>query len=372
LELSNSLVSTLEMEPLLELILEQLAQAIDYAGATVLIAEGDVLQAISHRGRVPRSMVNQVQLSLEQVKTFWSVLLRHEPLIIDDAQAETAQAENYRRATSACPDVATSYVRAWMGIPLLVQERLVGVLSIAHAQPNAYTTRHAALALAIANQAAVAIENARLYQQARRLAALEERQRLARELHDSVSQALYGIGMSASTARALLDRDPEKAAGPLDYAISLAEAGLMEMRALIFELRPDSLEREGLVSALTRQAMALRARHNLEVQADFCQEPVLPFDTKEALYRIAQEALNNVVKHAQASRVALKLENRSGEIILDIQDDGVGFDPQAEYPGHLGLQSMRERATQLGGKLIIESAPGTGTSLRVQIPSSTT
>jgi len=371
LELSNKLASTLEMEPLLGLILEQLAQAIDYTGATVLISEGDSLQAKSHRGPVPPSMVNQMRLSLEQVKTFWSVMLRHKPLIVDDAQADTEQAESYRRATSVFPDVATNYVRAWMGIPLLAQERLVGALSIGHKHPNTYTSRHADLALAIANQAAVAIENARLYEQARRLAVLEERQRLARELHDSVSQALYGIGMSANTARALLERDPEQAAGPLDYAISLAEAGLMEMRALIFELRPDSLDKEELASALTRQAMALRARHNLHVQTDFCQEPVLPFETKEALYRIAQEALNNIIKHAQASRVDLNLENCEGEIILHIQDDGVGFDPQAGYPGHLGLHSMHERATQLGGRLIIQSTPGAGTSIRVQIPSST-
>ncbi|MCB0222382.1 MAG: histidine kinase, partial [Anaerolineae bacterium] len=124
------------------------------------------------------------------------------------------------------------------------------MLELGHCQPNFYTARHVDLALAFANQAAIAIENARLYEQAQSLASLEERRHLARELHDSVSQALYGIALGTRTARMLLDRDPTKLAEPLDYIMNLAEAGLTEMRALIFELRPEILESEGLVGAL--------------------------------------------------------------------------------------------------------------------------
>jgi signal transduction histidine kinase len=266
------------------------------------------------------------------------------------------------------------YVRTWVGVPLMVQERPIGWLSLHHSEPRAYAQHHAALAQIIANQAATAIENARLYGQARRLAALEERQRLARELHDSVSQVLYGVGLGARTASALLDGAtiaPElksSLAEPLDYVLSLAEAGLAEMRALIFELRPDSLEREGLVAALTRQAAALRARHKLEVHSEFCEEPALSFEAKEALYRIAQESLNNTVKHAQAGRVDICLDVRHGEIILELADDGVGFDPQAEYSGHMGLNSMRERAVQIAGTLEIVSEAGQGAVVRVRIP----
>ena len=215
-----------------------------------------------------------------------------------------------------------------------------------------------------------------MYGRARRLAALEERQRLARDLHDSVSQVLYGVGLGARTARALLDRadlakDLEASlAEPLDYVLSLAEAGLAEMRALIFELRPDSLEREGLVAALTRQAAALRARHKLAVHTEFCEEPSLSFEAKEALYRIAQESLNNTVRHAQAERVDVRLGVREGEILLELTDDGVGFDPRAEYPGHMGLNSMRERAVKVGGILDIVSSEGQGATVRVRIPPS--
>jgi signal transduction histidine kinase len=242
------------------------------------------------------------------------------------------------------------------------------MLSASHSEPNYYTPRHAALALAIANQAAIAIENARLYEQAQELAAVEERQRLARELHDSVSQALYGIALGAHTARTLLDRDPEQVAEPLDYVLSLAEAGLAEMRALIFELRPESLEIEGLVSALTKQGAALHARHDITVQTDLSAEPALPLKVKQELYRIAQEALHNTVKHAHASQVDLRLCQTSEAVILEVCDDGRGFDPTASFPGHLGLHSMQERVKGLGGMLQIESAPGQGTCVRAHVP----
>jgi signal transduction histidine kinase len=198
-----------------------------------------------------------------------------------------------------------------------------------------------------------------------------ERQRLARELHDSVSQALYGIALGARTARALLDRDPQKAVEPIDYVLSLANAGMAEMRALIFELRPDSLAHEGLVVALTKQAEALRARHQIVVRARLCDEPDLALDAKDALYRIAQESLHNVVKHARAGRVELWLDAATPQspfVTLDIRDDGTGFDATAAFPGHLGLHSMRERAARLGGTLTIESAPGQGTHVRARIP----
>jgi signal transduction histidine kinase len=228
------------------------------------------------------------------------------------------------------------------------------------------------LALAVASQAAVAIENARLYQQAQELAAVEERQRLARELHDSVSQALYGIALGARTARTQLDRDPARAVEPVEYVLSLAEAGLAEMRALIFELRPESLELEGLVAGLEKQAAALRARHHVDVTADLCPEPDVSLRVKEAISRIAQEALHNTVKHARASHVDLSLSYDNGEIIIEIRDDGAGFDPGGEFPGHLGLRSMRERAAKFGGTLRIDSEPGAGTrivaSVRVENP----
>jgi signal transduction histidine kinase len=208
-----------------------------------------------------------------------------------------------------------------------------------------------------------------LYEQAQELAALQERQRLARELHDSVSQALYGISLGVHTIReALESSDPEQAIAPIEYVLALTEAGLAEMRALIFELRPESLETEGLVAALIRQVAVLRTRYKLAVEVDLADELDLSLERKEALYRIAQEALHNIVKHAHASAVVLRLARQEREILLEVRDNGRGFDPTRPFPGHLGLLSMRERVTKMGGTLTIESIPGQGTHLGVRVP----
>jgi signal transduction histidine kinase len=140
------------------------------------------------------------------------------------------------------------------------------------------------------------------------------------------------------------------------------------MRALIFELRPEALEQEGLVAAVSRRAAALQAQYQLVFDLALCAEPAAPFAVKEALYRIAQEAMHNALKHAQATKIRILLACVDGSIELEIQDNGKGFDPEGSFPGHLGLQSMRERATQLGGTLRTESAPGMGTAIIVRIP----
>jgi signal transduction histidine kinase len=208
-----------------------------------------------------------------------------------------------------------------------------------------------------------------LYEQAQELAALQERQRLARELHDSVSQALYGIGLGAHTVKEALESDDgEQALASIEYVLTLAEAGLTEMRALIFELRPESLATEGLVAALTRQIAVLRTRYKLAVEPDLADEPELSLEKKQALYRIAQEALHNIVKHARASIVTLRLTRREKDILLEIHDNGKGFDPAGPFPGHLGMRSMQERATKMGGTLVIESVPERETCIRVSVP----
>lgn len=258
-------------------------------------------------------------------------------------------------------------------VPLKVQGQVIGVLEVESQAIGAFDEIDVAVLQSLADQVAVAIENARLYEQARQLASLEERQKLARNLHDSVSQALYGIALGARTAHALLEREPALADGkglltePLHYTLSLADAALAEMRALIFELRPESLQQEGLVAALTKQADSLRVRHQIEVECRLGEEPEVSLEAKEALYRIAQEALHNVAKHARARRVTLELVHGDGQVRLAVCDDGVGFDPGGPFPGHLGLESMRERAARLGGGLAVESSPGHGACVRVHL-----
>jgi signal transduction histidine kinase len=255
-----------------------------------------------------------------------------------------------------------------ISVPLVSRNRALGAMTCCYPIGVEPDEQEIALLVFMADQAAVAVQTAQLFADLQGKAALEERQKLARELHDSVSQALYGIALGARTARTLLDRDPARVAEPLDYVMSLAEAGLTEMRALIFELRPDALESEGLVRLLEQQAAALRTRHGLLVETELGPEPTVALPVKEMLYRIAQEALHNTVKHARASRVELCLTQRPDGIELLIADDGVGFDPSGSFPGHLGLRSMRERAARHGASIEIESPPGTGVRTRVVVP----
>ena len=255
-----------------------------------------------------------------------------------------------------------------LALPLRTRERVVGALNVFGRPGKPFGARDIAIMTLFVQQAAVAIENARLYERAQSLAVLEERQRLARELHDSVSQALYGIALGARTARTLVDRDPARVAAPVEYVLSLAEAGLTEMRALIFELRPESLATEGLGAALGKMADAIRVRHHLAVDLELCDELAAPLPTKEALYRIAQEATNNAIKHARAGQLAIRLDCDKAGYTLVVHDDGSGFDPHGEFDGHFGLTSMRERASRLAGTLTVASAPGAGTTISVRLP----
>lgn len=365
LEVSHSINATLELQPLLSLILDQLRTLVDYSGASIFIREGDRIVNVDYRGPSPVDEV--LQINIPRRSGVEEVLRRREPVIIDDVRGDSPLAKEFMSTGGDYMYSTFNYIRSWMGVPLMTKEWAIGVLCLDSDKPNYYTPQQAQLVLAIANQAAIAIENARLYEQAQQLAVLEERQRLARELHDSVSQALYGIALGARTARTLLDRDPKRVVDPLNYVLQLAEAGLAEMRALIFELRPESLQTEGLVAALNRQAASIRTRHSMAVSTEFCEEPPLPFDVKEAFYRIAQEALNNIIKHARATQIELRLTCEGTGMLLHVSDNGVGFNPNDTFPGHLGLQTMRERITRFGGELSIESAPGQGSTVQAWV-----
>ena len=212
------------------------------------------------------------------------------------------------------------------------------------------------------------IENARLHEHEVQAAALTERSRLARELHDSVSQALFGIVLGSRTLMQKAGDTPDLLE-PTNYVMRLADAALAEMRALIFELRPESLQQEGLIAAFQKQAEALCARHQIKVTTHLGQaEPQLPIEAKEALYRIGLEAIQNTLKHAKATHVQLNLAVNNKTVSLEVCDDGIGFNSAAHYPGHLGLVSMRERAEKCGGSFDIGSQRGRGTAVRVQLP----
>lgn len=206
--------------------------------------------------------------------------------------------------------------------------------------------------------------------QAEELAATKERNHLARELHDSVTQTIFSITLIAKSARVLLDKDPSQVTPQLDHLQELAQGALAEMRALIFELRPPAVEEEGLISALRKHFAALKSRNGLTVELRGEETVQLSGEQERRLFRIIQEALNNVVKYAQADRAVVTLTMEKGQILLLVEDEGIGFDPAAIEPGEekMGLSSMRERAELMGGTIDVDSRPGVGTRIRVEIP----
>jgi signal transduction histidine kinase len=364
LRISNDVASTLELAPLLDTIIGQLRGIVDYTRCSIFLLEGDAMVLAGSRSFAGNSPISW-RIPIAAIGPIWDLVRRGEPAILDDVHGDSEAAVALREASGELHETLFQDLRSTMAVALALKDRTIGMLAMSRTEPAFFTERHAGLVSAIATQIAVAIENARLYEQAQQLAAVEERQRLARELHDSVSQALYGIALGARTARTLLDSDPARATEPVDYVLQLADAGLAEMRALIFELRPESLESEGLVAAIDKQVAAIRARYGLEVAADLGGEPDLTLGEKEVFYRVAQESLHNIVKHARASRVDISLSSDHGSLTLQVRDNGVGFDSTQSYPGHMGLVSFSERAATIGADLSVDSSPGVGTRVRL-------
>jgi PAS domain S-box-containing protein len=370
LDVSRTVASTLDVRDLFGIILDQLKVVADYSGASVLTRDDDAFVLREARPQLDQNAaVIGLRFPMQPNMALVQVFARREAVIVADVLGDSPYAVAYRAAVGeriAMPFF--NHVRSWMAVPMMLGDQVTGILSLIHEEPGFYTPQHAELASAIANQAAVALENATLYERAQSLAVLEERQRLARDLHDSVTQSLFSLSMISDAVPKLLNRRPDVARERLARLNELAHGALAEMRALLFELRPESLEREGLIAALEKQIASTKARHQLAVTATMIPEPPLSLEGKEALYRIAQEALHNTVKHARAAHVDLRLTADDDAVCLEVEDDGIGFDPSVVFPGHLGQQSMRERAERLGGAVIVRSAPGEGTSVRAVIP----
>ncbi|WAX80761.1 GAF domain-containing sensor histidine kinase [Streptomyces sp. KMM 9044] len=222
----------------------------------------------------------------------------------------------------------------------------------------------------LAQHAAIALTNARLYERSRELTIAEERSRLAHELHDAVSQKLFSLRLTAQAAVRLVDRDPSRAKGELHQVASLAAEAAEELRAAVVELRPAALDEDGLVATLRTQVQVLDRAHSAHVTFTGHGARALPATQEEAVLRVAQEALHNALRHAEAGRVDVILERRSSGAVLRVTDDGKGFDPGIirRAGRHLGLVSMRDRASGAGGSLTVESAPGRGTTIEMEVP----
>lgn len=545
LELSRNVTSTLELEPLLELILEQLRAVVEYTGATVFsLRGGEELTVLAYRGPAPLGDMLRLRFHLESAEVHREVVRGRKPCIIPDVRGDAPLARAFRESVGDWLETNLGYARSWMGVPLIARNRTMGMLSLYHERPDQYSPRHAQLALAFANQAVVALENARLYReererrreaeqrrqvaeglrdilniintnrplsqilehvvaqaarllgtdmvilyqglsrdgavtvhgatglpplsigagelpvgpriwsdvdiakqpvavsdvafafseshsplgpvsvaarlfrgllvvpvviegeacgglefyyplprqfsqeeirlavaladqaalaiqnarlrvQAEQTAVEAERNRLARDLHDAVTQTLFSASLIAEVLPRLAERNPREVARRLEELRQLTRGALAEMRALLLELRPAALTEMGLGDLLRQLAEAITGRARLPVGLQVDGHRMLPPDVQVALYRIAQEALNNVAKHGRASHASMRLSYLLEGVELLIGDDGRGFDPGEISPQHLGLGIMRERAEAIGANLRIESEVGQGTCIVV-------
>jgi PAS domain S-box-containing protein len=552
LDVSHNVASTLELEPLLGLILEQLKPVVDYDAASVMILEEEELRLVAYRGPIPQEEALQVRFNVHEAGVNRAVVERLEPVLIPDVRGDGELAATFRETAGDELETTFSYIRSWMGVPLIVKDKLVGMLALDHSEPDYYTAHRAEMAQAFAAQAATAVENARLYEaeqerleeserrrqvaeglrdvlavlntdrpleevlstiveqacrllrsqagvvyrlssdaesieigaacgmpdgfldigplphidtepnratmnqqpfavsdlqarlrdpaaqdlkidphvrswsemvgqhfgsylsvpivvrdevygamsffyernreffpeevglamtladqsalaienarlrvQAEKSAAAAERSRLARDLHDAVTQTLFSSSLIADVLPRIWEKSPEQGMERLQELRELTRGALAEMRTLLLELRPSALADADMSELLRQLAESITGRARVPVDVSMEGNCDLPVDVKVALYRIAQESLNNVAKHAGATQTTVQM--RCGdEVTLEVVDDGLGFDVDSVPPDSLGLGIMRERAKEIEAELSVDSEVGEGTHVRVK------
>jgi signal transduction histidine kinase len=357
---SSALISsTLELDRVLNLILEQLAEVVQYDRASIMLQFDNHLRIIAAKGFESGEDVIGISFDPAENDLTRRLLAGEEPIVLDDVRKEPGWMGGGEGDRT----------RSWVAVPLQFRNEVIGALAIDKNEPGFYDEEDGRTVLAFANQAAIAIENARLYDRSREQDILQERNRLARELHDSLSQALFSMVLNAEAANLFFEADPARAKAQIQLLYETANAALKEMRTLIFELRPANLEQEGLAVVLTKHAKLVGDRQGIKVRVDVKGQGRLPLHIEKALFRVAQEAMNNVVKHARATEVAIYLNSQENMVFLKIKDNGVGFEAGVVKPNTLGLTSMRERVEQLGGTFEIGPNPsGQGAMVYVVVP----
>jgi len=260
-------------------------------------------------------------------------------------------------------------VRSLVVVPLAIHGKGIGVLQLVNLEDSIQEDQLRAISL-FADRVALSIEHVKLHQKHQRAAVIEERQRLARDLHDSVTQSVYGMTVLSEAVARLLEMDKvDDAVKSLRELRDTSLIALSEMRTLIFELHPPEVAKMGLVNALQARLAAVESHSGLHTELLGKSIERLPKRIEEGLYRIAQEALNNSIKHSQATCIKLHLHQTEDMVSMEIEDDGVGFNVQRRRcEGGLGIRNMHERASSMGGSIQIESQPGKGTLVMVTVP----
>ncbi len=343
----------------------------DAAALYRLDAARGLLTIEAARG-LPDTYVAQASVAVGQGAVGRAVHERQPVTISDVGTLLGGEAEAESVALRALQHELADHFRALLAVPLIVKGEVYGSIVLYYHQPRTLDEEESRLAMAFAAQAALAIENARLRAQVEQTAVAAERTRLARDLHDAVTQTLFSASLIAEVLPRLWQRQPEEGVRRLEELRQLTRGALAEMRTLLYELRPAVLAEIDLGVLLRQLAEATTGRTRVPTQVVVEGSGPLPPEVQVALYRIAQEALNNVVKHAAAHEASAHLQLMEGaegrRVRLTIRDDGRGFEPAQVAPQRLGLMIMQERAAAIGATLAVHSAPGQGTQVQVRWP----
>lgn len=372
--ITERLLGATELSGVLRVVVEAAGRLCDASGAMVGLIddEGTRITAVASEGE-PKEYFERFESRLldraylTATATGQAISLRV-PVVVEDyatwPMRHEIQQETMRLG-----------VHAFVVAPLLIAGKPIGALWVNDTKPRPFRADDVLLVQALADQAALAIEHARLVQRGQDAAVLEERTRLARDLHDSVTQSVFSLGMMARAAQTQYNRGSDRLGTTLDRIAVLSGDALREMRALLFELQPTGLADDGLGPALRKLADAVRTRLDLDVSFDGETRTRLAPEVETAIFRIVQEALANAAKHAKASAIAIRLDESTGYLRVSVRDNGVGFDPNAPVTissdgrhGGMGMRTMRERAAATGISLRIRSRRGRGTIVLAEAP----
>lgn len=357
---ADLLNSTLDLEEVLDRILRVIGRVVPHKTASIMLVDDNCGRIVRYQGEAssaegyPRLSAGRIRLSeMEHLNQ-----MRHSrrPLCIQDTLREPSH-------WADLPE--HDWIRSYVGTPICLKGEVIGFLNLHSAVPGFFTPVHAERLQAFANQAASAIQNARSFERAQALAALEERQRLARDLHDAVSQTLWSANLTAEVLPGLWEQDITEGRKSLNDLCEFTRGALAEMRALLIELRPSGLVETRLSTLLRQLVESMSNRLGVHISLRVEGGCLLPPDTQVAFYRIAQEALNNIARHTTATWSEVYLNHEPGYAELRICDNGSGFDPVHVPSGRLGLSIMYERAASIGARLEVNSAPGSGTQIMV-------
>jgi two-component system nitrate/nitrite sensor histidine kinase NarX len=356
--------SNRSLDEILNYIVAQAVHLLEASASAVyrLQHDAELLTIQTSLGLSDELLANQADVPLGQGRVRQAVMTR-QPVATPDVPALIGQGDEQTQARLQA--LLDSGYRAVLSVPLLVKDEVYGGLVLYYSNAHEFTPEEIELAVIFCDQAALAIENARLRSRMKEAAVVAERDRLARDLHDSVTQTLFSASVIADVLPRLWDRDIKEGQRRLEELRQLTRGAMAEMRTLLLELRPSRLTEVGMNDLLRQLTEAITGRTRVPITLEISGRCQLPPDVQIALYRITQEALYNVAKHAQASQATVSLRCLPKHVELTVSDNGHGFSLEGITPDHLGLGIMRERAEAIGALIEIRSQVGQGARVEV-------